>query len=175
VLGALLIPVFLLLTAFVVDAGSWYTHKRQLQNRADAAAFAAGIEYAKNWKGCVQNGDTVLKASTARAIANKARQFAADPEASDYAPDALPSALYNGSIANQSKLDVVINSTTYTDDTDYNDDNGSTTPLSPAVGDPCFSHTPGNDNISPGGGHWVDVRVKENDLPSLFGTIGLPL
>ena len=38
---------------------------------------------------------------------------------------------------------------------------------------PCFVH-PG-DAISPGGGHWVDVRVKENDLPSLFGSIGLPL
>jgi hypothetical protein len=31
------------------------------------------------------------------------------------------------------------------------------------------------DAISPGGGHWVDVRVKENDLPSLFGAIGVPL
>ena len=175
VLGALLIPVFLLLTAFVIDAGQWYTHKRQLQNRADAAAFAAGIEYGKNWKACVQNGDTALKTSTAREIANKARQFAADPEASDYAPDALPTALYNASIANQSKLDVVVNSTTYTDDTDYNDDNGSTTPVNPALGDPCFAHAAGNDNISPGGGHWVDVRVKENDLPSLLGSIGLPL
>ena len=46
----------------VVDVGQWYTHKRQLQNRADAAAFAAGIEYAKNWKACVQTGDSTLKA-----------------------------------------------------------------------------------------------------------------
>ena len=28
---------------------------------------------------------------------------------------------------------------------------------------------------SPRAGHWTDVRVKERDLPSLFGTIGLPL
>src|SRR5262249_58953393 len=42
VLSAIMIPVFLLFTALVVDAGDWFTHKRQLQNRADAAAFAAG-------------------------------------------------------------------------------------------------------------------------------------
>ena len=56
VMAAVMIPVFLLLTALVVDVGNWYTHKRQLQNRADAAAFAAGVEYAKNWKACVQTG-----------------------------------------------------------------------------------------------------------------------
>ena len=86
-----------------------------------------------------------------------------------------PATLYNANIATQSKLDVVINSTTYTDDNDYNDDNGSTTPVDPELGDPCFVHTAGTDNISPGGGQWTDVRVKENDLPSLFGAIGLPL
>ena len=45
VLAAVMIPVFLLLTALVVDVGNWYTHKRQLQNRADAGALAAGVEY----------------------------------------------------------------------------------------------------------------------------------
>ena len=39
VLSAILIPVFIVLTAMVVDVGQWYTHKRQLQNRADAAAL----------------------------------------------------------------------------------------------------------------------------------------
>ena len=57
VLCALLIPVFIVMTAMVIDVGQWYTHKRQLQNRADAAAFAAGVEYAKNWKACVQTHD----------------------------------------------------------------------------------------------------------------------
>ena len=56
VMAAVMIPVFLLLTALVVDVGNWFTHDRQLQNRADAAAFAAGIGYAQNWKACVQNG-----------------------------------------------------------------------------------------------------------------------
>ena len=55
VVSALMIPVFLLLTALVVDVGNWFTHDRQLQNRADAAAFAAGVEYANNWKACIQS------------------------------------------------------------------------------------------------------------------------
>ena len=86
-----MIPVFLILGALVVDVGDWYTHKRQLQTRADSAAFAAGVEYAKRWKACVQNGDPVLKANTARAIANAARQYAGDPETADYSADAAPS------------------------------------------------------------------------------------
>ena len=167
-LSAILIPIFIVLAALVVDVGQWYAHKRQLQTRADSAALAAGVEFAKNWRPCVQGGDATLRANAARTIANAARQYAADPEAADYAPDALPAPLYNENIANQSKLDVVINSTTYTDDTDYTDGGGT-----PPAGNPCFVHAP--DAISPGGGHWVDVRVKENDLPSLFGAIGVPL
>ena len=80
-------------------------------------------------------------------------------------------ALQNTEIANQSNLDVVINSSdpNYTDDTD-NTDGGVG-----VVADPCYSHTPATDSISPGGGQWTDVRVKERNLPSLFGGIGLPL
>lgn len=174
-LSAFLIPVFIVLTALVVDVGQWYSHKRQLQNRADAAAFAAGVEYAKNWKACVQNSDLTTKGNAARVIANVARQYAADPEAADYAPDPLPASLYNENVANQSKLDVVINSWNYTDDNDYSDDQPgiAADPADPDPGNPCFVHAA--DAITPSGGHWVDVRVKENDLPSLFGTIGLPL
>ena len=170
VMAAVMIPVFLLLTALVVDVGNWYTHKRQLQNRADAAAFAAGVEYARNWKACVQTGDAGLRASTGAAIADKAREYAGDPEASDYVGATLPSTLRNTEITNQANLDVVINSNDpdYTDDTDYTDGGGS-----PPQGNPCYLH-PTGDDIS-AGGHWTDVRVKERDLPSLFGSMGLPL
>ena len=170
VMAAVMIPVFLLLTALVVDVGNWYTHKRQLQNRADAGAFAAGVEYARNWKACVQTGDAALRATTGAAIADAARQYAGDPEASDYAGGTLPSTLRNTEITNQANLDVVINSNDpdYTDDTDYSDGGGS-----PPQGNPCYLH-PTGDDIS-AGGQWTDVRVKERDLPSLFGSIGLPL
>lgn len=167
-LSAIIIPVFLLFAALVIDVGNWYTHKRQLQNRADAAALAAGVAYSKNWKACIQGDDLALKASTAREIANFARQYAADPEAADYAPDPLPSTLWNAQIADQSKLDVVINSTSFTDDTDYSDGGAG----APPPGDPCFFHAA--DDIS-AAGHWTDVKVNERDLRSLFATFGLPL
>ncbi|HEX5582752.1 Tad domain-containing protein [Gaiella sp.] len=170
VLGAIMIPVFLLIAALVIDVGNWYTHKRQLQNRADAAAFAAGVAYSKNWKACVQTDDPALKASTAQKIADTARQYAGDPDATDYAGGTLPAGpLENTQIANQSKFDVAINSTSYDDNTDYSDGG----PGPPPPGDPCFPHA--GDDISPAGGQWTDVKVKERDLPSLFGGIGLPL
>jgi hypothetical protein len=170
VVSAVVIPVLLLLTALVVDVGNWYTHKRQLQNRADAGAFAAGVEYARNWKACVQSSDPVLRAKTALEIADAARQYAGDPEATDYNGATLPAALQNTEIADQAKLDVVINSNdpNYTDDTDYTDGGGS-----PSGGTPCSLHAAGDDVSAPG--HWTDVRVKERDLPSLMGAVGLPL
>ena len=168
-LSAVMIPVFLLMAALVIDVGNWYTHKRQLQNRADAAAFAAGVEYANSWRSCVSS-NAVARQSAANAIADVARQYAGDPEAADYSTGTLP-ALQNTEIANQANLDVVINSSdpNYNNSTDYTDG---------GVGvnaDPCYKHTPGTDTISPGGGQWTDVRVKERNLGSIFGGIGLPL
>ena len=167
VMSGVIIPVMLLLMALIVDVGNWYTHKRQLQNRADAGALAAGGEYARRWKACVQSSDLTLKATTARAIANAARQYAADPEISDYSPDPAPASLFNSEIATQAQVDVVINSSdpNYIDDTDYSDGPGYT-------GNPCYLHPA--DDIS-AAGYWTDVKVKERDLPSLFGGFGLPL
>jgi Putative Flp pilus-assembly TadE/G-like len=167
VMSAVMIPVFLLLTALVLDVGNWFTHKRQLQNRADAAAFAAGVEYARNWRACVQNGDVALKLTTAKAIADAARQYAGDPEAADYTGGTLPATLHNPEIANQANVDVVINSSDpeYDDDTDHSD-------LAGDAASPCVQHSA--DDIS-SAGHWTDVRVKERDLPSIFGAVGLPL
>jgi hypothetical protein len=177
VMAAVMIPVFLLLTALVVDVGNWFTHDRQLQNRADAGAFAAGVEYAQGWKACVYEGTDATrlaaKAATAARIADAARQYAADPEGSDYSTGVLPAALHNSEIANQANVDVVINSS----NPDYNDDTDYTDGAALDVADPCYRHTPGTDpeGLSPGGGHWTDIKVKERDLPSLFRTLGLPL
>jgi hypothetical protein len=172
-LSAIIIPVFLLLTALSVDVGNWYTHKRQLQTRADAAAFAAGIEYAKSWKACVYAGTDPTrladKATAALEIANAARQYAADPEASDYSPASPPSLLYNADIANQANLDVIINSPDFTN----NNDNLDETTTDPGGSNPCFKHA--GDDTSAAGGQWTDVKVKEKNLPSVFGGIGLGL
>jgi Flp pilus assembly protein TadG len=177
VLAAVMIPVFLLLAALVIDVGNWYTHKRQLQNRADAAAFAAGVEYAKNWSNCVYAGadpaKLAAKAAAAQKIADAARQYAGDPEASDYAGGVLPATpLRNTEIATQGNVDVMINSDTtrnYMNNSDYTDADGG---VGAVVANPCYVHPA--DDISKAG-HWTDVKVKERDLPSLFGGIGLPL
>ena len=190
VLAAILIPVFLVMTALVVETGNWFTHDRQLQNRADAGAFAAGVEYAKNWKACVQTADLALKRRTGLEIANAARQYAGNPETADYTDldpsGVVPVSLYNDNIARQSanqaqnKLDVVINSTTYADDTDYTDDYDGTADSDAdgrePDGNPCFLHRATNavpndpdlDYISPYGGHWTDVRVRERDTGALW-------
>ena len=52
VIFAVGIPTFILLMAFVLDAGNWYAHKRQVQNQADAAALAAGMAYGYNFPAC---------------------------------------------------------------------------------------------------------------------------
>ena len=70
-----MIPVFLLLAALVVDAGNWYAHKRSLQNRADAGALAAGLEYVKQLKACQTTPGT-----TGTTIANVAKAYAGTNE-----------------------------------------------------------------------------------------------
>ena len=120
-----MIPVLLLLAALVVDVGNWYTHKRQLQNRADAAAFAAGVEYGKNWKACVQTGEPDAQGDTAQEIANAARQYAGDPEAADYAgrrpPRGCLPSVYNSEIANQARSTSRSTRRATNDNTDYSD------------------------------------------------------
>ena len=95
----------------------------------------------------MQTGDPTLKANTAQEIADAAREYAGDPEASDYAGGTLPASLYNTEIANQNKVNVNINSTTY----DNTDAGGSTTDFSDdddgnagtRLGNPCYLHTTG--------------------------------
>ena len=72
-----------------------------------------------------------------------------DPDPTDYAGDVLPAGpLENTQIANQSKVDVAINSTSYDDNTDYSDDGDGNAATS--VGDPCYRH-PAADAISAAG------------------------
>ena len=120
VLGAVMIPVFLLMAALVLDVGNWYTHKRQLQNRADAAAFAAGVSYGKNWKACVQNTDPAAQVAAAQRDRQHGTGVCGRPR-SGRLRRASPGPCTTREIANQSKLDVVINSTNYTDNTDDSD------------------------------------------------------
>lgn len=155
VLSVFLIPVFLLLTAFVVEVGNWYTHKRQLQNRADAAALAAGVEYSSQIYRCLSTNPADVVIADA-ALRQAARAFAGDRT---YVAAAGDPTRVNDQIANQSNLDVVLNSTSYTVGTDDSDG-----------GSPCFDHT--GDTVSPAGGHWTDVKVTENNTGAIWKLFG---
>jgi hypothetical protein len=152
VIAAGSMAVLLILGAMAIDTGNWFTHKRQLQNRADAAAFAAGVQYEKDWRTCL-GGDTVA----AGKISNVARQYAGDPTYNDAA-----NPLQNTQVADQSKLTVNINKTGYS------------AGAASDGGGPCFLH-PANpaDTISPNGGLWTDVKVDESSVPLFFGGFGI--
>ena len=157
-MSAALIPVFLILTALVVDVGNWHTHKRQLQNRADAAALAAGVELANNWPAC---------------ITDTAKEAVVTATAKNYAGDVLndPSSV-NTEIASRNRFNVVVNSSSTNYDTGTDHSDGAT--------GPCQTHpaTPGPENesnITPLGGTWVDVKVKEVNTESMFGFFGVDL
>ena len=169
-MAAVMIPVFLLLTALVVDVGNWFTHDRQLQNRADAAAHAAGIGYAQNWKACVQNGDQALKLHDLDSAGDRRRRAAVRcrPRGGRLRGGVSPSTLHN----RRSRTRRTSTS--------------SSTPTTPTTTTTRITPTPGRqpgaarvsvhaaDDLS-AAGHWTDVKVKERNLPSLFRTLGLPL
>ena len=159
-MAAVMIPVFLLLSALVFDVGTWFTHKRQLQNRADAGALAAGVEYANRWAACVQ-GDALTKSAVSAAIEDAARRYAGDPE--------VAGTLYNTEVTDQTRVNVELNSTSgnFDQGTSWNDPGiGGTGPCDPQ---------PNGDEFSAAGNYWLDVKVKEVDQPTLFGAFGLNL
>jgi hypothetical protein len=150
--GALM--MLLLLGAIGIDAGWWFSHKRELQNEADAGALAAGVEYDQNWRACL-NGDTTV----AQNIANKARQYAADPTYTGVT-------LRNTQITDQGgNLLVNINRTGF--DSGSSNDYPSGTP---GMGS-CYLHPA--DSVSPNGGVWTDVKVKESSAPVEFNLAGI--
>jgi Flp pilus assembly protein TadG len=72
VLVAVALPVLVLFIAFGVEVGHWYDYSRNLQNRADAAALAAAVQY---------GGTCFGSATTAQAdvIGKVAQQYAGPP------------------------------------------------------------------------------------------------
>ncbi len=155
---AVTLPIFFLFLALALDIGNWYSHKRQLQNRADAAVLAAGVQYANDnnydLRACKAGG--AAASAAAADITNYAKGYAGFP-------NGVVPAQYNRG-APQGTLDVAVNSSTY-GGADGSDG-----------GDVCFKH-PANasDFVSPEGGYWTDVKVRESNIPTFFGTFGINL
>jgi hypothetical protein len=129
VVVAVALPVFFLLTALIIDAGNWFTHERQLRNRADAAVQAAGLEFSRQWARCTE-GTLLQKAAAGTAIVTAAKSYAG--------------VNFNAEITEVLPTDIVING--------------------------------GNEAICvPTHATSTEVKVTEQEVDSLFGSLGLPL
>lgn len=153
VLVALLLPVFLALSAVVVDVGNWYVHKKHLQTLVDAGALAAAPKFV----GCsYQFGDP---AAANHAIRDTALEYAGDPSRDP--------ATRNRQHQEPDDVHVLLNSTRYWEpgdptsglaamaldfNWDIDADGGG--------GDPCSERS-------------LDVKATDEDVPLLLGLIPL--
>ncbi|RDI74040.1 putative Flp pilus-assembly TadE/G-like [Gaiella occulta] len=94
VVVAVAVPTLMVIMAMAIDFGNWWVHKRQLQNRVDAAALAAGVAYGTLFKDCATSPD-----ATGAAITNVAKQYAGVGSS------------YNASVNDPAKLTVKVNAT----------------------------------------------------------------
>jgi Putative Flp pilus-assembly TadE/G-like len=86
VIVALWLPLLALFTSFALDAGHWWDYSRNLQNRADAAAYAAGDQLAV----CLGSPSTASE----RSIGEIAQEYSGPPVNT---PDALANLPYSSS------------------------------------------------------------------------------
>ena len=117
---------------------------------------------------------TPRRQAAARSRSRTWRRTPADPEASDYSTGTLPqrSTTPRSRTRPTSTWSSTRATPDYTDDTDYTDDRrrrlrrcGTPATMTPEHGRHDLARRR----------HWTDVRVKEHNLPSLFGAVGLPL
>src|SRR5947208_2475973 len=115
VLVAVALPVLILFVAFGVEVGHWFDYSRNLQNRADAAALAAAVQYGGTCFG------TPAAAQT-DAIGQVAQQYAGPPIGTPdanlpYALTSIPAANYknrpNLTKGTPANFHMLLNSTQY--------------------------------------------------------------
>ena len=174
VLVAVALPVIVLFVAFGVEVGHWYDYSRNLQNRADAAALAASLEYGGTCFGTPTTTQT-------DAIAAVAQQYAGPPAGTP--PANLPPPAYLGPYTNVPNLTkgtgpnfhMLLNSTQYFGQPGAANWNMGTTG---APGEPpgnfsgdsralCSSKDE-DGNIGP----MVDVRLTQQNLGLFFPLFG---
>ena len=144
VLVALLILPLVLLTAFAVDTGHWWTHKRHLQTQADAGAFAGA--QGPWFPAC--NDDPTDSTS----IAFKALEYSGN------AGLGFNQQYPNSDNTNSNNVTVLINSAAYSD-------NGGADGSD--VGSPCYTLTHADQNHPA----FLDVKAAETNLSNFFGSI----
>jgi hypothetical protein len=103
---ALWLPVFILVTAFVVDVGTWFQHKKHLQMQVDAGALAGGLSYRFPCTGAIDS-----------AIEAKAREYSGDPGSGVYNQQVSPT--------QPSNMHILINSTAFYNEGGTNGSDGT--------------------------------------------------
>src|SRR5258708_7666138 len=95
----LIVPVAIVVAAFVVDVANWFEHRRHLQMQVDSAALAAG----GNWVFTFKSGGVSTCADSD--IENEGLKYAGDQ-------NRLPST-FNTQVSNQANVHVLFNSPSY--------------------------------------------------------------
>ena len=144
VLVAIVLPLLLITAAAVWDVGNWWTHRRHLQTKADAAAFAGGAAWSFP---CATDSD-------ARIVA-EARKYVG-PHMGPAGQDFTAGTTYNPQIGGTpgSRIHVVLNGADWWDDDAGLDPADQTTP----AGSICEAKL-------------LDVKTTEGDNEPLFGLI----
>ena len=156
VLFALLLPVFLLMGAIVMDIGNWYIHQKHLQTQVDAAAFAAGTKFS----GCFADQ---VAANTA--IRSEALAYAGDTNRD-------PAAM-NLQVQEPSDIHVLLNSERYWVEGDAVDDATLSSTLDNSITYPGDPFPPPSDPSDPCETRFLDVKGTDFDLPDIWGWIPL--
>ena len=142
VMVAALMPLFVLLLAFAVDASHWWVHKAHLQVQVDSGVFAGGLG---PW---LPVCDPDLE--------QKARQYSGDHSGAYAGLDPL----FNEQYSNETNVHVLINSTAFESQggANYSEEGLS----------PCDSlHNP-SDPDKPA---YLDLKASESDLPNFLGAV----
>jgi hypothetical protein len=176
VLVAVTLPVIVLFVAFGIEVGHWYDYSRNLQNRADAAALAAGDAYGATCFGSPTSAQT-------DSIGEVAQQYSGPPVGT---PDAnLPYSAAQMTTAgltyqNQPNLTrgtpanyhVLLNSTAYWNNggTNWGMESAAAKASDPAP--PSSLAICGSTDEDGNTGPMVDVRVTQADLALIFPFFG---
>lgn len=143
VLVAVILPVLILLSSFVIDIGNWFVHERHLQTQADAGALAGGQEF--------QFGGACSNTS----IEQRAMQYSGTHTAYDGATIVGLLTPYNQLTGNTTSIYENINQQAY-----------PTQPNQPTPDSTTLTGNPCNDEM-------LDLKLTETPLPWYFKAIGV--
>ena len=178
---ALTLPVLTLFVAFGVEIGHWYDYSRNLQNRADAAALAAGDAYGAICFGSPTAAQTDVIGQVAQQYAGPPTQ---DPKNLYTVPNNLPypyttftPAQYknvpNLTKGAPSNYHMLLNSTAYWDKggTDWSMESKAEKAGDPSP--PSSLAICGSTDEDGNSGPMVDVRLTQANLGLLFPFLGV--